>query len=118
MKTHKRTNSKGHIGTWLKKCSVIAFSSLLMLGSFAQADGGQQENTNETAVNKTKVAVVNLNNSSIEQLVTLKGIGQKRAQAIIAYREQVGQFKSVAELIQVKGVGEKVLSDNKARLQI
>jgi competence protein ComEA len=61
---------------------------------------------------------VYLNKSTIEDLVTLKGIGHKKAQAIVAYREKIGGFKSVSELIQVKGIGEKILSDNKDRLKI
>jgi competence protein ComEA len=61
---------------------------------------------------------VNLNKSTIDDLVTLKGIGHKKAQAIVTYRQQIGGFKSVSELIKVKGIGEKILSDNKDRLKI
>lgn len=65
-----------------------------------------------------KQQVVHLNKSTIDDLVTLKGVGYKKAQAIIAYREQVGGFKSVNELMKVKGIGEKILIDNKERLKI
>ncbi len=61
---------------------------------------------------------VNLNKSTFEQLVTLKGIGQTKAQAIIVYSQQVGSFKSVNELTKVSGIGEKIVSENKARLSI
>lgn len=61
---------------------------------------------------------VHLNKSTVDDLVTLKGIGHKKAKAILAYRQQVGGFKSVRELINVKGVGEKILIDNKERLKI
>lgn len=61
---------------------------------------------------------VHLNKSTIDDLVTLKGIGHKKAQAIVVYREQVGEFQSVDELINVKGIGKKVLTDNKGRLKI
>ena len=61
---------------------------------------------------------VHLNKSTIDDLVTLKGIGHKKAQAILAYRQQIGGFKSVGELINIKGIGEKILSDNKDRLKI
>ncbi len=73
-----------------------------------------------TASNKAAVMqqVVHLNNSTIDDLVTLKGIGHKRAQAIVAYREQFGAFKSINDLIKVKGIGQKVLFDNKERLKI
>ncbi len=62
--------------------------------------------------------VVNLNESTIDDLVTLKGIGHKKAKAILAYREKIGDFKSLQELTNVKGIGEKILIDNKERLKI
>lgn len=62
--------------------------------------------------------VVHLNKSTIADLVTLKGIGHKKAQAILAYREQVGAFKSIDDLIKIKGIGKKVLADNAGRLKI
>ena len=62
--------------------------------------------------------VVHLNKSTIDDLVTLKGIGHKKAQAIVAYREQVGAFKSIQDLIKVKGIGEKILIANQGRLKI
>ena len=61
---------------------------------------------------------VHLNKSTIDDLLTLKGVGHKKAQAIVAYRQQIGEFKSVSELINVKGIGEKILTENKARLKI
>ncbi|TYK64813.1 ComEA family DNA-binding protein [Colwellia echini] len=74
------------------------------------------ESSQEQAV--VKEQTVNLNKSSLEQLLTLKGIGYSRAQSIIVYREQMGGFKSVDELSQVSGVGEKIMSENRARLTI
>ena len=65
-----------------------------------------------------KQQIVNLNKSTLDDLATLKGIGHKKAQAILTYREQVGGFKSVNDLMKVKGIGEKVLIDNKERLKI
>ena len=62
--------------------------------------------------------VVNLNESTLEQLTTLKGVGDTKAQAIIVYRQQVGGFKSIDELIKVSGIGEKIVSQNKARLSL
>ena len=62
--------------------------------------------------------VVHLNKSTVDDLVTLKGIGHKKAQAIVTYREQMGEFKSIDDLVNVKGIGEKVLKDNVGRLKI
>jgi len=53
---------------------------------------------------------VNLNSASTQELTALRGIGDKTAQAIIAYRESHGPFKSVEELVEVKGIGEKLMT--------
>ncbi|KGJ89868.1 competence protein ComEA helix-hairpin-helix repeat protein [Colwellia psychrerythraea] len=63
-------------------------------------------------------AIVNINKSTFEQLVTLKGIGETKAQAIIVYRQQIGAFKSISDLTKVSGIGEKVIDQNKTRLSI
>jgi len=52
---------------------------------------------------------VNINTASSEQLQSVKGIGEKTAAAIIAYRESHGAFKSVEDLVRVKGIGDKKL---------
>jgi competence protein ComEA len=52
---------------------------------------------------------VNINTASAEQLTTLPGIGPKLAARIVEYRQKSGTFKSVQELMNVQGVGEKNL---------
>lgn len=49
---------------------------------------------------------VNINTAGKEELMTLTGIGEQKAQAIIAYREQNGSFQSIEELMQVEGIKE------------
>jgi len=52
---------------------------------------------------------ININTATSEQLVELKGVGDKTAQNIIEYREKK-KFETVDELINVKGIGEKTLA--------
>lgn len=49
---------------------------------------------------------VNINTATKEQLMALNGIGESRAQAIIAYREEHGPFLTIEELMQVSGIKE------------
>ena len=61
---------------------------------------------------------VNINAASVSELQQLSGVGQKKAEAIIQYREQNGKFKSINELENVKGIGPKLLEKNRARLAL
>ena len=61
---------------------------------------------------------ININTATAEQLTTIKGIGEKRAQAIIAFREQNGPFKSVEDLSSVKGISKKFIEKNRNQLTI
>ncbi|MED1725970.1 helix-hairpin-helix domain-containing protein, partial [Brevibacillus parabrevis] len=51
---------------------------------------------------------VNLNSATVQELMTLPGIGESRAAAILEYRTQVGRFRSVDELKKVSGIGAKM----------
>lgn len=103
-----------------KFISAISIITILLVNSSLVT--AKEATVEQTAQNQTEHAVkqqvVNLNKSTFDQLVTLKGIGHNRAQAIIVYRQQVGGFKSVNELSEVSGIGEKIVSDNRARLSL
>lgn len=56
---------------------------------------------------------VNINTASVAELAeVLNGVGESKAKAITAYREQHGPFKSAAELAKVKGIGESIVAKN------
>ena len=55
--------------------------------------------------------LLNLNTASPEDLTRLPGIGEKKAAAIVAWREENGPFRTVDDVISVSGIGEKILSD-------
>lgn len=61
---------------------------------------------------------VDINQAGKEELMTLTGIGETRAQAILAYRESHGKFSSVEELMQVEGIKEKTYEKLKDQIRI
>ena len=57
-------------------------------------------------VNEVKDGKVSINNGSIDELMTIKGIGLTKAKSIIEYRNKVGKFKSIDEIMYVSGIGK------------
>lgn len=61
---------------------------------------------------------VNLNSATAEQLETLSGVGPATAQAIITWRQQHGRFRSVQDLLQVRGIGPAKLEALRAQVTV
>lgn len=78
------------------------FCSLVMLLMFA------------TAV----FAKVNINTASVAELEALPGIGPSKAEAIVKYREENGNFKIVEDLKNVKGIGDKVYEQISGEVEV
>ena len=62
---------------------------------------------------------ININTADKETLMSIiKGVGEKKAEAIINYREENGDFKSVDDLVNVKGIGESTIGKHKEQLAV
>ncbi len=70
------------------------------------------------AVAGSAVAAVNINTATKEELTSLKGIGEKRAQEIIDYRKKNGEFKSVDELEKVPGIGPGIMKQIRSDVSV
>ncbi len=62
--------------------------------------------------------LINLNSASMEELMTLSGIGESKALAIIQYREENGRFASIEEIKNVKGIGDGIFEQIKESITI
>jgi competence protein ComEA len=73
-----------------------------------------------TSVHANEVSnpLLNINNASLEQLEKMKGIGAKKARAIIEYRLKNGNFATIEDLSNVKGIGSKFIDKNKASMSV
>ena len=64
-------------------------------------------------------APVNINAADATTLAaSIKGVGEKKAQAIVQYRKEHGPFRSVDELANVPGIGSKTVENNRANLTV
>ena len=61
---------------------------------------------------------ININTAPAEELLQLKGIGEKKAALIIEYREKQGSFKLPEDLMKVPGIGTKTFEANKERIDV
>ncbi len=62
---------------------------------------------------------ININTADKETLISaIKGVGEKKAEAIIAYRETNGDFKSVDELSNIKGIDIGIIEKNRDNLTV
>ncbi|MGC9403851.1 ComEA family DNA-binding protein [Vibrio genomosp. F10] len=89
----------------------IILSILLAIFPFTQAvasDSAKYEGIEVT---------VNINQAPAEELATLLiGVGLKKAQAIVDYRSEYGEFKAIDDLVKVKGIGTSILDKNRTRI--
>lgn len=76
------------------------------------------EENNSSVQTEGKENKVNINTANVNELDSLPGIGPSLAQRIIEYREENGNFKSIEELQNIKGIGESKYSDIKDKVTI
>ena len=93
---------------------IVVASFLLFMGSMVSTSSVMAESAELSTQLSTQQAV-NINTADAETLsAALKGIGLKKAQAIVTHREQYGQFKTLNELTDVKGIGAGTVAKNEA----
>ena len=70
-------------------------------------------------VSMAYAAPVDINTASAEEISkALDGIGLKKAEAIVSYRTNHGAFKSIDELVAVKGIGAKTIEKNRQNVTV
>lgn len=103
----------------MKNISSIVFAALLVLSSsvFAVSDTPVKPISSPANAATTQEAV-NINTADAQTLTKLKGIGPKKAEAIIAWRKANGGFKTIDQFTDVKGIGTATLEANRKHIRV
>lgn len=102
--------------TFLTAALLSAVSSTTLASAPVLAAGIPYQSSQAAQSQQVKV---NINTASATELsMSLTGVGQKRAEAIIALREQLGGFTDANQLMQVKGIGPRLIELNKERIEL
>jgi competence protein ComEA len=98
--------------------AAVAFSSIAFA---ADTPTKPATATPAVAAKPTTVAsqeAVNINSADAQGLAKLKGIGPKKAEAIVAFRKANGPFKTIDQLADVKGIGPKTVEANRKNIRL
>ena len=125
------TKAKGYLTVPLLLClsslfltAPVAAKAPGALGydKVAFAASSQNRSVSKASVKKSASAQqqkVDLNSASADEIAkTLSGVGPRKAQAMVRYRNEVGPFRSMDEVLEVKGFGPSILARNKDRIQL
>ena len=96
-----------------KKSADSKVEKKIKSSSTLEEQTGKTQGAKPAAIQK-----VNINKADLKTLTTLKGIGDKRAKAIIKYRNKSGPFKSPEDIMQVEGIGEDIFKKNKSLFEV
>lgn len=77
-----------------------------------------QISTTENVSFSANSELININTATVEQFISLNGIGETIAKRIVDYRTENGNFKNIEELLNVSGIGEKKFNEIKKYLSI
>ena len=100
------------------KIISLAVVFLLFVVSFPLSAMTQHVRTSTSLLSRQMVTKIDLNRADVSVLTqSFKGIGKKRAEAIVNYRREHGDFKSVRELEKVRGLGKSFVNRNLTKLR-
>ena len=88
------------------------------IGNMALAADDLAVATGAPAQQQVQRRKLNINTATPQQIMALKGVGKKKADAIITWRTEHGGFKTLEELAEVNGISERFVSEHQAELTL
>lgn len=110
--------------TSLKSTAVLESTSVTCLDGCSES-AADSENVLTSATSQSGLAakvpeadLININTATSKELQALSGIGEAKAAAIIAYREEHGIFSDISGIMNVSGIGEKVFEKIRGQITV
>ncbi|BBF43317.1 late competence protein comeA, DNA receptor [Lachnospiraceae bacterium KM106-2] len=94
----------------INQARVLKDGEQIYIPSKKEAAKKQQVTSKDTTTKQEDDSKININNATKEQLMKLPGIGEAKAEKIIAYREKNGGFQKVDQIMQIQGIKKGVYS--------
>lgn len=100
--------------------SEVYDSQMIYVPTKEEVESGNvpKPDTENTGVSSGDSSKININTASKEELMTLAGIGESKADNIIKYRQENGSFSSVEDLTNVSGIGESIFNKIKDSITV
>ena len=98
-----------------KICLIVA---IFFVAGIIMSTAVTAENKVSGTNNQIVDTSININTATVKELSGLSGIGKKRAEAIIAYRTNHGNFSEINELRKVEGIGKKTFERIKGEIAV
>ena len=122
--TARKSSSKDSIYVYIcgevKHPGVYKFSKDDRIVAAIKASGGLTSKASAESINATQSSSgkININTASVEELKTLSGIGESKANDIISYREEHGSFTSPEDIMKIQGIKEGIYNKIKDKITI
>lgn len=119
---YRQTNGKFNNIDEIKNVKGIGNSIFSKISSYIYVENPTYTSTDSPTQssdsNNSKTNKININTADINELIKITGVGQVIAQRIIDYRNENGSFKTIDDIIKVKGIGEKTFQKMKEQITI
>ena len=81
-------------------------------------DSNKKTNQTSKEYDKETKELISINKASKEELMSISGLGESKAEAIIKYREENGEFKTIEDIKNVSGIGDSLYEKIKERITV
>lgn len=104
----------------LNQAQEVSDGQMIVLYTYKEWEQMQQAGSSSEGVSQADAGDgrVNINTAAIEELCTISGIGQSRAESIVAYREQNGAFESIEDIMKVSGIKDGLFQKIKDKIKV